>query len=318
MSIQIGKGSGKLTGRELQMSDMMEHVCVGICTFQRSEMVARLLQKIAAQETDGLFDLSIVIVDNDIAETARSVVTEFARQSEIPTAYFVEPVPNIARARNRVVANANGDYLAFIDDDEFPSNTWLREMRESCKRAGSAGVLGPVQSHFETEPPVWLERGGFYVRPRYPTGTEIGWQNSRTGNVLLRRSVLRDVSPVFDEAFGEGGEDLDFFRRMGAGGHRFTWCDEAPVFETVPPHRWERKFLLRRAFLRGNISFSQGKNRIRNLLKAVLAVPIYTMALPFLFVAGQHLFMRYFVRLCDHLGRLLALLRLNPIRERNH
>ena len=31
---------------------------------------------------------------------------------------------------------------------------------------------------------------------------------------------------------------------------------------------------------------------------------------------GQHWFMRYCVKLCDHLGRLLAVLGINPISER--
>jgi hypothetical protein len=38
--------------------------------------------------------------------------------------------------------------------------------------------------------------------------------------------------------------------------------------------------------------------------------------LPILALCGMHLFMRYLIRLCDHVGRLLAVVGLNPVRER--
>jgi hypothetical protein len=41
-------------------------------------------------------------------------------------------------------------------------------------------------------------------------------------------------------------------------------------------------------------------------------VPLYTIALPFLLIAGQHWFMKYLIKLCDHVGRLLAWLGFNP------
>ena len=168
----------------------------------------------------------------------------------------------------------------------------------------------------ETEPPAWLKKAGFYDRPRHQSGLVVTWQKSRTGNVLLRRAALERVSPVFDEAFGEGGEDLDFFRRMNAVGHQFVWCDEAPVYETVPPYRWTRRFLVHRALLRGQNTLRQPGNRWKNVAKSLVAAPTYTLALPFLLMAGHHRFMKYTVRLFDHVGRLLALLRLNPVGQR--
>jgi len=37
-------------------------------------------------------------------------------------------------------------------------------------------------------------------------------------------------------------------------GHAFVWCNEAVVYEVVPPVRWRRTFMLRRALLRGKVS----------------------------------------------------------------
>lgn len=300
------------------MASQQEHISVCICTFRRPELLRRLLDTLRQQRTDGLFTYSIVVADNDREESAKATTVAFVASSGIETKYCMEPTPNFALARNKVVQNARGDYLAFIDDDEFPVADWLFQMWRVCNTYGVAGVLGPVLPHYATEPPAWVKQAGFYDRPRHATGFVMGWQESRTGNVLLRRKILEGLEPVFTPAFGAGGEDVDFFRRMNVAGHKFIWCDEAAVDETVPPHRWERRFLLHRALLRGQQAYRQPENRWKNIAKSLVAVPLYALGLPFLLLAGHHFFMKYLVRLCDHLGRLLALFRLNPVSERRH
>jgi hypothetical protein len=109
---------------------------------------------------------------------------------------------------------------------------------------------------------------------------------------------------------------VDFFCRFIERGHCFIWCDEAVVFEVVPPSRWSRRFMIHRALLRGRNTFRLPKQRFRNLLKSIIAVPAYALALPFLFLGGHHHFMKYLVKLADHAGRLLASVGLNPITER--
>jgi hypothetical protein len=40
------------------------------------------------------------------------------------------------------------------------------------------------------------------------------------------------------------------------------------------------------------------------------------MVLPFALILGHHVFMKYCIKFCDHAGRILTLLGLNPVRER--
>lgn len=298
------------------MSGRPEHITVCICTFQRPERLQRLLEELAAQDARGAFRFSIAVADNDAAGSARAVVEAFGARFGVAVSYAVEPRQNIALARNRALALAQGEYVAFIDDDELPARDWLWQLHRACVAGGVAGVLGPVLPLFEQEPPAWLRRGGFYDRPVHRTGEVLSWPQCRTGNVLFRRAILDPSEPAFRAEFGTGGEDQDFFRRMMERGHRFIWCAEAAVHEVVPPTRWSRRFLLRRAWLRGRNSWRQERGRWRNLGKSLVAVPLYGVALPFLLLAGQHRFMRYLVKWTDHAGRLLAAVGLNAARER--
>lgn len=309
----IGSGTGVCGSRKLATC-----IDVCICTYRRPRHLARLLDALALQETAGYFGFKIVVVDNDPERSAERVVVEYGGRGDIAVSYLSEPITNIALARNRAVGAARGDYLAFIDDDEFPTETWLLKMFEACEMYNVEGVLGPVLPHFESEAPAWVIGAGFYDRPRHKTGFEMSWQESRTGNVLIRRRIIDGLNEVFQSEFGTGGEDQDFFRRMINGGSRFIWCDEAPVYETVPPHRWRLRFLLERALLRGRISLKHPRHRLRKVAKSLVALPVYGVALPFLLFGGYHLFAKYLVKMFDHAGRLLALVSLNPIVERNH
>jgi len=289
-----------------------EHICICICTYKRPDLLRRLLPKLEEQETEGLFDYSIVIVDNDAAESAQQTVESFARSSRISISYYVEPEQNIALARNKAVKNAIGDFIAFIDDDEVPPKKWLLTLYKACCKSGAAGILGPVVPQYEVEPPRWVVEGKFYERPSHNTGEVLHWKNTRTGNVMLKKKIFKSGTNLFRREFGSGGEDRDFFRRMIDKGFHFVWCEEAPVFEAVTAERCKRLFMLRRALLRGQLPHFTNID----LAKSLVAIPLYTMTLPFLFLARHYLFMKYLIKNFDHIGRLLAFCGIYLIKEK--
>ena len=74
------------------------------------------------------------------------------------------------------------------------------------------------------------------------------------------------------------------------------------VQETVPEERSHLTYLLRRALLRGRAPHNQGWP----VALSVIAVPIYAAALPLSLLLGRHVFVRYLIKECDHLGRIGA------------
>lgn len=285
-------------------------VTVCICTYKRPHLLRRLLRALDLQQAAGRFCYSIVVSDNDDQESAREVVAQFTAASSMAVTYCVEREQNIALARNRALAHARGDYIAFIDDDELPGEDWLVTMLQACQRFDADGVLGPVRPFFEEPPPLWLVRSKLCERPEYPSGTSLDWRQTRSGNVLFRRRIVDGIDVPFRREFGNGGEDQDFFRRMMQRGHRFVWCSEAPVYEVVPPERRRRRYFLKRALRRG-----QNERRLlntRGIVTSVLAIPAYTVLIPITCVLGQHVLMDYCVRLLDHVGRLLGAVGIEP------
>jgi glycosyltransferase involved in cell wall biosynthesis len=308
-SAGVAAGETTLTG----VAAGMDRIAVCVCSYRRPELLARLLAALAEQRTDQLFTFSCAVVDNDEQASARAVVERLQPTFPVPIRYAVEPARNLALARNRALSLASGNLIAFIDDDEAPREDWLLQLWETLRRCGADAVLGPVRPYFETRPPSWILRSGICERPAHATGSRLHWRQTRTGNVLLRAAIVVEDGVRFDPAYATGGEDVDFFRRAARAGKTFVWCEEAPAWELVPAARLRRRYYVKRAFLQGRVSLKYATERpcalgtVRVAAKAFAAMAVYTCALPLLFLLGDHVGMKYLIKDCHHIGRLLAI-----------
>lgn len=298
--------------KELETSPLV----VGICTFRRAEHLVKLLRRIGKIRRRSGMDVSCVIVDNDCDDQVRKQVEETSRQTGIPCQYHQEKSRNFARVRNRILDQARGKYLAFIDDDELPSRDWLIHLHETLIRHEVAGVMGPVRPYFNRKPPRWLTQSGICERREHATGHDMHGEVKRTGNVLLDLERIREQKLRFDERFGSGGEDVDFFQRAVIQGNRFVWCNEAPVYELVPDERQTLRYHLKRAFLQGGISAKYAENSgglkawISTFAKSAVALVVYAVCLPVWMLSGWKGRIKMLVKCSHHIGRLATITRL--------
>jgi cellulose synthase/poly-beta-1,6-N-acetylglucosamine synthase-like glycosyltransferase len=300
-----------------------EQISVCICTYHRNAMLTRLLKALTLQEGAHLFELSVIVVDNDAAGPARDLVTTLAQELGLRIVYEVEPVRTIPAARNRALQFAAGDFIAMIDDDEFPPADWLLTLYRAIQTFDVDGAFGPVRPFFETQPPTWLMQRQFSGAPPLPTGTLLRWQQTYTGNVLLKRSVLTQYGLAFDERYATGGEDQALFRSAIAVGCRFVAVEDAPVYETVPPTRWTWRYYAKRALVNGfnahRSAASQqfGLSRLILPLRSCVAVCVYLFLLPIAVVRGTGTLVSLLERAGHHLSRLFATVGVQLIKERD-
>ena len=298
-----------------------DHITVCICTYKRPSLLADLLNKLKHQKTGGQFSYSILVVDNDFRRSAEFAVAFFTRNTSLEVKYYVEKTQNISLARNKAVHHATGDFIAFIDDDEVPENDWLQCLYNALFRFAADAVLGPVLPCYKSRPPKWVIKGDFYKRQTWETGLRIDWRKGRTGNLLLKKQIFQDTGEFFDPDFGSGGEDQDFTRRMIQRGYIFVWCNEAVAYEIVLPYRWKRIFMLKRALQRGQLWLQLSRQRYPEsrflmFIKALLAIPVYTLALPILLILGHHWFMQYLIKIMFYSGGILAMINLEAIKQK--
>lgn len=280
--------------------------------------MARLLSKFDSQRTDGVFRFSVEVVDNDARESGKAAVLQAKDKTGYEINYDVEPERSISLARNRTIKNAKGNLIAFIDDDEFPDDAWLVNHYKTLIETKADGVIGPVKPHFDGTLPSWLEKSGLLTRPSLKTGDVIrNALYTRTGNVLLWKRLFEEETEWFDPAYGRsGGGDTIFFKRMMNKEKVFVWCNKACVYETVVPERLRATYYVKRALSRGLVSARQTSFISISTLKSLLAITIYTAALPICVIIGFPLFMKFLVKNCDHIGKILGYLGIKPVINR--
>jgi len=221
-----------------------------VCTYRRPAGLRELLCSLTelVPETP---PFEIIVVDNDASGSGESALSP-CRSGEITLTYVVEPVKNISRARNRAVAEARAELIAFIDDDETAEPGWLAKLHKTLVEHTADAVFGPVLHRFPRPPPQWLATLEFWDYRVPDTGSEVPRHQLRTSNVLFRKRFLRKLTHVFDENLGlTGGGDTDFFARMNAAGGKLIAAQEAVVYETVPIERMGMDWLTRRYYRYG-------------------------------------------------------------------
>jgi succinoglycan biosynthesis protein ExoM len=253
------------------------------------------------------------VVDNDPEGSAVDAVDPW-REGPHPLRLLREPRPNVAHVRNRAVAAARGEWLAFVDDDEVADEDWLAAYWRRSRADAADGWFGPVLPRLERSVTPWLELERFYGRPRHASGSPIAAGDARTGNAFVRRALF--ATQGFDPAYGAPAghaEDHVLFARLLAEGARLAWCDEAVVTEIVPPSNHRLAWLARRAFHGGFVAArmapprARGARFARAVLRALAGLGLAAAALPVTLLRGRRDGARLWLRACVQAGHLRAL-----------
>lgn len=230
------------------------HVAICIATYRRPAGLCALLQSLDALEFEKIHpEITLVIADNDPEAPASQVLGEIHTLTRWPTIYVMEPVRGIVAARNRTLdaVPQDTDLIAFLDDDETVSASWLERMILTKNDTGATAVFGPLYPVFETTPPDWIEELEVFQVGPFPQGKRMVF--AATGNLLVDAAFLRGNNLRFNFRFNEtGGEDQEMFGRLQDAGGVIRASTNAVVYDSVPEGRMTLRWVLRRAYRTGN------------------------------------------------------------------
>ena len=234
----------------------MPEVTVAIPTFRRPQGLRRLLDALAAVDTNA--SVTVLVADND-AETHEGLdLCEAARGKGYrwPLKSVLVRERGIAAARNTLVECALAEpatqFVAMLDDDEWPEPTWLTAFLAEQAKTGAGALQGSILFAFDEKPEAWTQSFDGMTDIRHASGPVDMLQGA--GNILVTRAALERLPrPYFDPAFAlGGGEDFDFFTRLKRAGVTFAWSDEALAHSAVPEIRVTMGWALQRAYSIGN------------------------------------------------------------------
>jgi glycosyltransferase involved in cell wall biosynthesis len=221
-------------------------VTVAVCTRNRAALLPACLESLQGLEHE---ELEFVVVDNAPAdETTKAVIDRFAA-ADARFRYCLEPLPGLSRGRNKALAEASGEVIAFTDDDVRVDPNWVKALLRGFGRradvgcvtgmVASASLERPAEQYFDGR--VWWSskcEAQIYDAVDGPTNAALhpyaAGAMGTGANFAVRVDQMRELGG-FDECLGagspsSGGEDLDAFVRVIRGGRAIAYEPAALVW----------------------------------------------------------------------------------------
>lgn len=217
-----------------------DDVTVCICSYRRATLV-QAIQSVATQCRH------VVVIDNDAAGSARSLVAWCDEHLPCTVTYVHAPDRNISVARNAALDATPTRWLAFLDDDEVAAHDWLERL--VAGRDGQAVVIGQVVAVYGEGLPGWAPSLDFHSNRIADAGRI---DNAYTSNALIDLDFVRRHQIRFAVECGvTGGEDTLFFRSITTAGGGMAYRPDSIVYEDVTPGRATLSWVMRRKFRSG-------------------------------------------------------------------
>jgi cellulose synthase/poly-beta-1,6-N-acetylglucosamine synthase-like glycosyltransferase len=197
-------------------------VTMVVPAYNSSATIGPCLESLLAQDyPSGRYE--IIVVDNNSSDNTSSVVREYP-----VSLAFEKGIQTPGAARNRGIALAETEILAFMDSDCIAEKDWLRNLIQPFfdPAVGVAGGRIASQAPDSSLVEAFLAQVKVFSEERFHPSEPKGFP---TGNVAYRRIALDQVGK-FDAAM-RGGEDVDLAWRVQAyGGYLGIYVLDAVVY----------------------------------------------------------------------------------------
>ena len=188
---------------------MTPYFSVIIPTYNRAHVITRSIESLIAQTES---DFELIVVDDGSVDNTATVLNAF---SDSRIHYHRIENSGVCAARNYGAKLAKGNYLAFLDSDDWVTTAWLNNFKQSilesnfdvvvCKRTLVADPSNLSTSFlagaFAVKRNLFIEIGGYEEQIRFGENTELRWRLEDAGSTF---GVVHAANLVYDNT-SEGG-----------------------------------------------------------------------------------------------------------------
>jgi L-malate glycosyltransferase len=233
-----------------------------LATRNRSQLLSSVLESFC-QLRSPTSGWKLVVADNGSTDHTGQVIASF--RNRLPLQCLTERKIGKNAALNAGLAFVEGDLIVFTDDDVFPHEDWLIQLRKAVDSQPDFSMFGgSIIARWEISPPSWVRwvpQGPSYsvTDPQWKEGPiDPSWVWGP--NMAIRTNALQ-AGIRFDPYFGprpgsypQGGE-TELTRRLHSLGHK-SWHVRAAVVEHfVRKEQLNTAWVMRRAICHGRGEF---------------------------------------------------------------
>lgn len=218
MQKTMGSGSGRTQCR----------YSVVMAMFNAQETVTKAVNSVQSQSLD---DWELVIVDDGSIDNSRNVIQQLA-QTDGRIRLLSQRRSGPGAARNLALKYCSGEYIAFLDSDDYWEKNFLESVDSVALRENSDVLF--IESLFEREDGSYLGRSAVCenkeltkrsILERQMTGL-IPWGMGK----VFRRCLLRKIRAEFSDL--EVGEEAVFSFEIVSAADKISFVDK-PIYHYV-------------------------------------------------------------------------------------
>ena len=208
-------------------------ILIAVCTRDLAVFKANCARGIARLSLPLGYRYELLLVENQSESSGDPCLSGI----DIRVHYFLERQLGLSAARNRVFTEAqkcNADWLALLDDDVVPMDSWLEEYVRAIQSMPDVRLLyGQIWYQFPNGYSLAIERDADSFEAIIEKPVRFGG-----GNLLIHESLYSVNGIRFDPRFDAcGGEDIDLRHQAVACGVLLAPVPRAVIQETISTRR---------------------------------------------------------------------------------
>ena len=239
-----------------------DQITVAVCCYNAAHYLPNLIEKLSIQDCSIPFE--VLIINNNSNDNTQELISRLAAVHSVTLRLVNEFEQGIAFARNRAIEESlSSRYLAFIDADELPGESWL-QAAINVLRDDEVDCVGGKISVSLISRPKWLSDDllPFYGAVNYSNQkfqihellTPI-WCGNIAYNMRIFHQGLR-----FDIRYNRkgnvlgGGEDSMMFRYLLKNNFKLIYEPRMEILHLIPDEKIKRGYFLKIHYIAGKKS----------------------------------------------------------------
>lgn len=262
-----------------------------VCTHNGQKVLMKAVQSLVDQ-TLAKQEYEILIVDNASTDGTREIIRQFEQEPNLK--YIFEANLGLSHARNTGWQKAQGEFVAYLDDDAVACPEWLERIVDAFKCEPNVGAVGgKVDPIWEVNPPSWInDFMQRFLSVLNWSETPIFLDDSKYlvgANISFPKIVLEKFSG-FPINLGRKGkslisnEEIDLIKKIKGDGQKIFYHPQISVRHLIPAARLNSAWFRRRWFTQGisdailylmanSLSTQEKVNCAFKLLKVIIKKP---------------------------------------------
>ncbi len=202
----------------------MVKVSIIMPVFNAEKYIQKSIESLLKQT---LQDIEIIIVNDGSTDNSKEIIQKYEEKYKDKIKYLEKGNGGAADARNYAISNATGEYIAFLDSDDYAEPEMYEKMYNKAKEENSSIV--ECDFYWEYPHKKRLDTGIIYTNKKDMLlyARVIPW------NKLIKRSILETNKILFPK--GLKYEDVEFTYKL------VPYCEKVSFIKEPLVHYVQRK-----------------------------------------------------------------------------